>query len=156
MKSNNQKQTIELTKKQFIALLKVVYLGNWMANANRAKNMKKEHEGIEDYIFSLAPKFGLEKYMDHEASDGERYYPTGEFEENTDVHVLHDEYDEETFWDEMAERLGERDFFERYSLKEQKKMTKDERFTKLYECIDLYYDEFEKSGIKRIRMRRTE
>jgi hypothetical protein len=34
--------------------------------------------------------------MDHEPTDGERYYPTMAFEEETDVHELHDEYDEET------------------------------------------------------------
>ena len=149
-----KKQTIELTKKQFKALLKAVYLGSWMANANRTEGMKKEYEGIENYIFSLAPKFGLEKYMYHEASDGERYYPTDEFEENTDVHVLHDEYDEETFWDEMAERLGERDFFEQYTKDEIEKMDRDERFTILNRCVDLYHAEFEKLGIERIRIQK--
>ncbi len=31
---------IEFTKAQFFALLKAVYLGNWMANANRDGNME--------------------------------------------------------------------------------------------------------------------
>ncbi len=151
-KPSKQKQAVELTRDQFLALLKAVYLGNWMANAYRTEGMKKEYEGIADYIFSLTPQFGLEKYMDHEESDGERYFPTNEFEEHTDVHILHEAYDEETFWDEMAERLGERDFFERYTKEELKKMNKDEGFTLLNRCIDNYNEEFEKFGIERIRL----
>jgi len=33
--------TIILTEKQFFALLKTVYLGNWMANAYSIENLKK-------------------------------------------------------------------------------------------------------------------
>src|SRR6266566_4067134 len=128
-----KKQTIELTKKQFKALLKAVYLGNWMANAQRVDDKKKDYESIEDYIFSLAPQFGFDKYMDHDETDD---YPTGYFEETTDVDELHDEYDEETFWNELADRLGERDFFEKYTKEEIVNMSEEEWFAKLYECIE--------------------
>lgn len=128
-------------------------MGNWVANAYRTENMQKDYEGIEDYIFSLAPKFGLDEYVDHEESDGNRYYPTNFFEEKTDVHNLHEAYDQETFWDELAERLGERDFLERYSKEEIQKMDKDERFTKLYECIDAINEELNEYGLDRIRIK---
>src|SRR3989344_8946192 len=114
-----EKQKIELTKEQFLTLMKVVYLGNWMANANRTGGKDdpnvKEYEEISDYIFSLASRFDLEKYISHEAEDGDKYFLTNEFEEKTDVHRLHEDYDEETFWDELPERLGERDFYRMYS-----------------------------------------
>ena len=52
-----EKIGIELTKKQFLALLKAVYLGNWMANANRDGSPEDPHvedyEKIEDLIFSF-------------------------------------------------------------------------------------------------------
>lgn len=147
------KQFIPFTKKQFIALLKAVYLGNWMANAWRTSDIQKDYENIEDYIFSLAPLFGLEKYMDHAESDGNRYYPTNEFEEKTDVHKLHDAYDEETFWDELTDRLGTRDFYEKYSKDEIQKMTKDEWFIKLHECIDVISEELSDFGLERIRIK---
>lgn len=152
-KQKDKKQTINLTRKQFQSLLKVVYLGNWMANAHRTDDMQKEYESIEDYIFSLAPQFGLEKYVDHDESDGDRYYPTNFFEESTDIHKLHEAYDEETFWDELADRLGERDFASKYSMEEIKKMSEEEWFEKLDECIDLYNEEFEKFGLERIRIK---
>lgn len=152
MKSKSQARSIPLTKQQFKALMKAVYLGNWMANAWRTKNQKKEYEGIESYIFSLAPKFGLDQYVDHEESDGKRYYPTGLFEAETDVDKLHEEYDEETFWDELADRLGERDFFEKHTKEEIEKMSKNKWFTKLYERIDAISRELNRHGLERLRV----
>lgn len=153
MKEEN-KTSIEFTKEQFLTLMKTVYLGNWMANANRDGSKEdphiKEYERMEDYIFSLAPQFGFEKYLDHESKDGERYFPTGLFEEETDVNKLHDEYDEETFWDELSDRLRDRDFYKKYSKKDWEKMTKDERFIKLQECIIKWEEELEKNGIERL------
>lgn len=153
MTNNFQNQSIEFTNEQYLALMKAVYLGNWMANAYRIDDKKKDYEAIENYIFSFAPKFGQSRFMDHETTDGDRYYPTMAFEEETDVHEFHDEYDEEAVWDELAEWLGGRDFSERYSETEIKAMSRDERFIKLSKCIDVYHDEFEKHGMERIRIR---
>jgi len=151
-----EKQKIELTKEQFLTLMKVVYLGNWMANANRTGGKDdpnvKEYEEISDYIFSLASRFDLEKYISHEAEDGDKYFLTNEFEEKTDVHRLHEDYDEETFWDELPERLGERDFYRMYSKEDWKKMTRDERFIKLQECIIKWEEEVDNNGIEKLEI----
>lgn len=128
--------------------MKAVYLGNWMANAWRTKDKAKDYEDIEDYIFSLAPKFGLDQYMNHQETDGNKYYPTMTFEKTTDVHSLHDAYDEETFWDELINRLGEIAFYKKYTKQQIKKMSQDERFTKLYECIDKIGEKMEKEGLE--------
>lgn len=156
---NEEKIPIELTKKQFLALLKAVYLGNWMANANRDGSPEdphiKDYEEIEDLIFSLAPKFGFGKYMDHEPRDGDKYYPTGKFTEDTDVDELHDEYDEYSMWDELCDVLGERDFFRKYSPDQVRKMSREERMEKMHQCIDFYEEEFEKNGIDHLEVMGT-
>ncbi len=149
-------QSILFTKKQFKSLLKVVYLGNWMANAFRTDDTHKDYESIEDYIFSQAPKFGMDKHVDHEATDGDRYFPTNTFEQGTDVHKLHEEYDEETFWDEMAERLGEKEFFEKYTIDEIKKMSQSEYFSKLIECVDKIEEELELHGLDNLKRVKSE
>lgn len=144
---------IELTKKQYEQLLKLVYLGNWMANAHRAGSEEiKDFSILESYIFSYAKGVGLEKYVDDEPIGGMKYFPTADFEELVDG--LKDEYDEDTFWDELSDRLGERDFFRKYGEEKIKKMSRDERFYKLYECIDEYGDEFFKHGLERIEIKK--
>ena len=116
------------------------------------RKFKKDYENIEDYIFSHCPQFGFERYMDHEKSDGNKYYPTSYFEDETGVHEVHKGYDEKTMWDELAEHLGERDFFEKYTINEVKKMSREEYFERKSEVIDYYYGEFEKFGLKRTRV----
>lgn len=141
--------TINLSKKQFERLLKIAYLGEWMINANR-DNPLKEYEEIDDLIFSLAGQFGLEKYYTHEPRDGNRYYPSRIFEEGTDVRKFHEVYDEETFWDELIDRLGERDFYRHYAKNELRAMTQKERFIKVYEFIDRWEEEINKNGIEKL------
>ncbi len=145
---------IELSKAQFLTLLKLVYLGNWMANAHRDGSAEDPHEpeyeAGEDFVFSLAKQFGLDEYVDDEERRRGKFYPTRKFEEETDVHLLHEEYDEATFWDELINRLGERDFARRYSQSEIRKMGREERFKKLHDCIDPWADEIDRKGIERL------
>lgn len=160
-KSNNEQQIkIEFTKERFFALLKVVYLGNWMANANRdgsAENpQKEEYEAIEDYIFSFTKQCGLDEYVDDEDAGDGKFFPTRKFEEETDVHEIHEEYDEETFWDELINRLGERDFHRYYSKDEILKMSQHKRFEKLYKFIDKWADEINENGIERLDIKKDD
>lgn len=156
-KQNNQQIEIGFTKEQFKILLKLAYLGEWMVNANRdgsAENpRKKEYEKLEDYIFSFAKEFGFGEYVDNEDADKGKFFPTRIFEEETDVHKLHEEYDEETFWDELIDRLGERDFYRHYSKNKLQKMSQKERFVNLYEFIDKWAEEIDENGIERLEIK---
>lgn len=157
IEQKNQKMDIEFSREQFFVLLKTVYLGNWMINANRDGGAedphKKEYEEIEDYVFSFAKRFGLDEYVDDEDAKNGKFFPTRKFEEETDVHELHEEYDEETFWDELIDRLGDRDFHKNFSKEEILKMNQDERFEKLYEFIDKWADEISENGIEKLEIK---
>lgn len=147
---------IEFTKEQFVNLLKLVYLGNWLANANRDGSPenphKEEYEATEDYIFSFAKQFGFDEYVEDEEAEKGKFYPTRIFEEKTDIQELIDEYDEETFWDELVDRLGERDFYQHYSKDEIQKMTQEERFERICDLEEKWGEEFEKRGIERLKI----
>lgn len=123
-----------------------------MANAWRTEDKVKEYESIENYLFSLTSIYGLEKYMEHEEIDGNEYFPTRLFEETTDVEELHEAYDEETFWDELVNRLGDRDFFAQFSPNEINAMSEEERYLKRSECVDRYIDEINEYGLERIKV----
>ena len=141
-------------------MLKLVYLGNWLANAQRDGSpenpQKEEYEKLEDYIFSFAKQFGLDEWVDDENATEGNFFPTREFEEGTDVQELIEEYDEETFWDELIDRLGDRDFYRQYSKDEILKMTQKERFEKLYEFIDKWTDEINENGIERLGIKKDD
>ncbi len=144
---------VEFTKEQFKNLMKLVYLGNWVANATRTEDRIEKYEKIENYIYSFAKDFGLEKYVESEEASKEKFYPTIFFEEGTDVNKLIEEYDNELFWAELSDRLGSRDFYNKYSEKELKKMTAEERFVKRENHVGFWEEEFYKNGIERIVVR---
>lgn len=140
---------VNLTKKQYEVLAKTVYLGNWMANAQRTGNKNdphlKEYEEISDYIFSLAPEFGL-------SNNFENNLECNEHGKTTEVNLLHEEYDKNTFWDELCNTLGERDFYRKYSKEEREKMDREEYFMKLQECIIAWEEECEKYGVEHLEI----
>jgi len=139
---------INFTKRQYEALGKTVYLGNWMANAQRTGQKDdpriKEYEEIAYYIYSCAPEFGFPDDFEAglEFSDGE--------EESPEVGRLHEEYDEDSFWQMLPDKLGERDFYRKYSNEEREKMDREEHFIKMEECIIAWEQECEKHGIERL------
>ena len=151
----NEKMEIKLTKEQYENLLKLVYLGNWMVNAIRSgaegdEQIEKYNE-IEQYIFSFAKKFGLEKYIEFDEKYNQ-FFPTRELEQNPEVEKYLQDYNEEIFWQELAERLGTRDFVRKYSKEAIEKMDPEERFLKHQEFIIKYEEEFEKNGIENLEI----
>jgi len=144
---------IKLTKEQFESLLKLVYLGEWMINANRTDDRIKKYEDLLSHVFSYVKPFGFSEYVDDEEAKDEKFYPARKFEEESDIEKFREEYDEETFWDEIADRLGERDFYQHYSKNEIQKMTREERFEKVYKFIDEWAREINEHGIERFKIK---
>jgi len=146
---------IRLTKEQYENLIKLVYLGNWMINAIRLKDERiKKYDDIEQYIFSFAKAFSLEKYIEFD-KEFNRFFPTREFEENTDIEQYREDYDDEVFWQELSNRLGSRDFYKKYGEEAIRKMDQKERFLKEQEFIIKYEEELEKNGLDNLEIKKT-
>ncbi len=136
---------IELTKEQYRELVKVVYLGSWMINSFRnAEERVDAAEAIEQYINSYAKQFESEdlvvynaKYNVHDVSR----------ELEGQLHQFIDEYDEDTFWAELAERLALRDIARKAGPVLQ---LTDHQVEEQYEIEEQYFKEFEKNGLKNV------
>lgn len=144
---------INFTKKQYEDLVKLVYLGTWMVNAHRTDDRVEKYEELEQYILSFYKDFGMENFIlfDEELK---RFFPTKEFEEETDVEQYKDEYNNDIFWEELIDRLARRDFIRAYGEENLLKMTWEERFEKEQPFIDKYDEEFEKNGIENLDIKR--
>lgn len=142
--------SIELSKKQYERLLKLVYLGNWVVNAHRTDDRKKEYDDVEGLVFSHARTFGFPQFLDDEHEiGGRRHFPTQEFELNTDIHEFQEQYDNDTFWDELLDRLAERDVDSEFG---DRAATSEQRLAALYEREQQYADEVEKYGLERLKI----
>jgi len=144
---------IKFTKTQYENLIKLVYLGNWMINAIRTDDRIKKYEDIEQYIYSFAKEVGLDKYIEFD-NELNKFFPTKEFEDDTDVDKYREEYDNETFWDELIDRLARRDFIKEYGDNVIRKMTLKEQIEKEHPFIEKYEEEFERYGVERLEIKK--
>lgn len=150
---NYNTMKINITKKQYWNLLRATYMADWMANAICEGDMKKD-KGIKDirnYIFSFAKEFNREKYVLYDEGM-KTYYATLDLDDEPQVRDFIERYDNHAFWDEILDRLGERDFFEKYSTEELEKMKHEERMRKIWECEEQWDEEFAKHGIERLQI----
>lgn len=135
---------IELTQKQYEALLKIVYLGNWMASSTKEKP-EKDYEDIEQHILSFAKDFKMDKHVAFDKKM-KSYYPTEEFEDATDVVEQIEAYNEYTVWEALVLLLSRRDLVKKYGAEKMDKMSDEEILEKEYSFIQKYEEEFREHG----------
>lgn len=145
--SNNVK--IEFTPEEYKSLLKLLYLGEWMHNAYN-ESEPSDVEKVVQKVFAKSKEAGLERMIQYTEDLG-KYFPTRNMEEI--FHLLVEDYDESTFYEELPYRLAERDFEAKYTKSAIKKMSAETQFLKKEELAEKYFDEFEKNGLKNLRIR---
>jgi len=139
---------IDFTNKQYIQLLKILYLGTWMTDAFNAEP-SGECDDLEQHVLSFASDFG---FKDHVAYDEnlKTYSCTGEFQKSSGVTQMIGQYDEDVFWYELTHRMAERDFIRVYGTEPIGKMSIEERFERQDEYIKWYEEEFGINGIEHL------
>lgn len=143
---------ILFTKKQFKQLLRLIYLGNWMVNAIRNSNERvRECDEIEQYIYSFAKEFGMKDLIEFD-QEFRKYFPTSKFEES-EVQKFIDEYNEDNFWEELFDKMVNRDMIKRYGLEKYLEMSFEERIEKEEPFRQKYDQEFKENGIQNLEIR---
>jgi len=134
---------IDFSKTQYKTLVKALFLASWVVNSHKTEEPDDEFERLEQYILSQGKFFDL-KNVDFDEKHG-KYYHNMDFEQKTLVHL--DEFVEESFWDELIDRLADRDLFRAHGETEIRKMSREERFTKFHEFAAPYEEEFSERGL---------
>jgi hypothetical protein len=138
---------IKFTKKQYASLLKLVYLGNSMANDHRPQDVNKEFVDVMNVMYSHADEFGCGSLIKKDEEDG-KFYSTDKLEEEVDLIV--DAYDEHCFWEELINRLADRDFIHAIGEAEAQNMDWIEFLEKKEPYMQKYADEFYAHGIENL------
>lgn len=145
-KADSNTKQIQLTKKQYLDLIKLLYLGNWMANAQRVKPLKK-YEDLENHILSFYKDFDMADFVKYDKKY-KKFFPLRKLEDEKDVLKLVEEYDENNFWEELINRLTNRDFLRKNTTEEIKKMTVEERFELMDEFEEKWNQEIYEFGLE--------
>lgn len=123
-----------------------------MVNGIRTADIIKKFEELEQYIFSFAKDFGFERFVEYDES-GKNIFPSSEFEEDEELELYRNEYDDECFWDELIHRLARRDFIKTYGESSIKQMDWKERLQKEDPFVEKYADEFNRNGLEHLEIK---
>ena len=135
--------TLRLRGSEYEQLLKTVYLGNWLLTS-RQPGGDRDSEKLESKIFSYASSAGLGKYADYDR-ETEMFSPADALHELPEINAAISDYDDETFWEELSDRLAERELEDKAT-----GLVGKERFTALWDAADRYEYEFEENGIENV------
>ncbi|MDH7493059.1 MAG: hypothetical protein QHH44_04180 [Candidatus Saccharicenans sp.] len=135
---------LKLNKEQYEKLLELVYLGNWMVNAYRTDDYLEEYSEVVSNIFSQAEAAGLEGKAVKDESEG-KYLPSYDFEESMQDFIS--DYDGFCFWEELINRLAERDALKEFGGTPLDKIELEEFLNKKSAYLRKYEKEVEENGI---------
>jgi hypothetical protein len=146
---------IEITKEEYRVLLDVFHIADWVLHSHKMEEgMETEkYRNLEQKFFSYAQKMGFADLVEYDPEMKE-YFPTREYDENNDVMQAIVEYDNETFWEELTERLAMRDLIVQEGKEKVMAMDDDERLVKTEKLREKYGTEFEQHGISRISIKK--
>ena len=134
---------LRLKGSEYEQLLKTVYRGNWLLTSWKP-GRDRDIEKLESKIFSYASSAGLGKYAEYDG-ETETFSPSDALHEAPEINAAISDYDDETFWEELSDRLAERELADKAAGLEGK-----ERFAALCDAADRYEYEFEENGIENV------
>ena len=137
---------LELTVKEYLTLLEMVYAGNAvLVDFNEAE--EERYNKIESMIFSHAKEAGKEDYAEYD-EDYTGYLPTREFEQAASMEEKMQNFLSASFWEELIHRLALIDV-----LKTVKTDNDDILMEALLERTAQYEEFFEANGLDAIRIK---
>ncbi len=143
--------TIRLHRRQFEDLLKLVYLGNFLVNNYRADRPVARFDDLESYLFALAKDYGLSHVLDMDAETGV-VYPSQEFSQAEDLNEYIDDFMDNCFWEELVQRLTERDMRRKYGQDVYETMEYEELKEKEEPIFRKYASEVETHGLENLEI----
>ena len=144
---------IDLTEKQYLSLLRLVYLGHFMAQSLDEEKQDPEIDGVAQEIYSKFKDFNAEDSVEYVAKQDE-YFPSRPFEESMEPYV--NAYDDRRFWEELEDKLAARDLVEKSGVEKAEKMPFEERFKLIESIAQQYEEEFVENGVRNLYLKKAD
>jgi len=154
VRKNPAPMKIAFTQKEYARLLEMSYIAMWVAGShNENSAAARRYAELEQKLLAAATPMGCADYVDGDPDAGDPLLPSRKFEEeDSPAAKAIDDFEDASFWDELASRLAERDYA-RELLKTPlpPNMSDDARHEHLAKRVgeleEKYWAEFEKGGL---------
>lgn len=143
---------LRLTERELATLVEMVSLAANVAAWNQkegATERLSEFEDMESKILEKAGQSGLGDWIEFD-EETRRFRVKAEVEQRLFYQECYDEFRNESFWEEMAVRLSDRDLIRAIGLPAWEAMTEEQRRERTKTQEKRYWDEFAKYGIDRV------
>lgn len=137
---------LELTPQQYRKLVELAYLGEWMVNAHH--DVDYEDEAATATLQALLSAAPLEE-VGQDDETGNYYLQTQWSEQLYDTYVF--DYDDHVFWEELIERMAQRDFARSQGM-EADDISRDDHLPALRQIEERYRAEFEDHGVDHLAL----
>jgi flagellar motor component MotA len=143
---------VDLSEKEYRVLLDILYIAEWVLTACKVERDPRveKYEEIVQRFYSLAEEMGCEKLMEFDDHLG-KFFPTRKYEDSSKSMMFVEEFEEDTFWDELVHRLSYRDVINHVGgIAKLKELPLQKQFELEAPFEQKYYEEFEKNGLNNL------
>lgn len=137
---------ITLKSEEYRKLIELAYLGEWVINAHHDTDY--QDDAATAALQKLLAAHPLPEVVKDDET-GEHYMNVEWIERLYDAYIL--DYDDHVFWDELAERLAQRDLAKRRGVSPDD-INRDDDLLELKPLEERYRDELEEHGIERLEI----
>ncbi len=143
---------VEITKEEYRDLLDMLHIAHWVMNAHKTGEdpRTEKYEKLIQKFYSLAGEMGLGGLIEFDSRIG-AYFPTKTFDDESRSWDFIDEFVDDTFWDELIDRLTQRDAERQAGGYENlRTLSTEERLALESPIEERYAEEFTENGLNNV------
>jgi hypothetical protein len=144
---------VELSRRDYRSLLTVLEIADWVLHGYRAEEPRESAavRALEQKLLALAEEFGSGELVDYDAAE-QRYVLSREFDETSEALEFIDEFENDCFWEQLTQRLVERDLARELGEDALKRLDPEELEERAEPYRTLYGEEFLSHGVDRLEI----
>ena len=153
-KPRGEGMKINITKKEYLTLLEILEIADWVLHAHHAEERPEtgKYREFEQAIFAHAKDMGYGSLIERDP-ESNQYFPTRELEDTSPAMDFVREFENDAFWDELIQRLVSRDLARQVGERALQSLTLEERLEKEQPLEESYSKEFHLRGLENITLR---
>jgi hypothetical protein len=144
---------IDINRSDYRSLLTVLEIADWVLHAYSSEEPVQSAplRALEQKVLSLADEFGCGELVEFDPVE-QRYWLTHEYDELSDAVQFIEEFENDSFWDQLNDRLVERDLLRQLGEKAYKRLDPEQIAEKAEPYRRLYGEEFLTHGVGRLEI----
>jgi hypothetical protein len=145
---------INFTKKEYRTLLDIIHIADWVMHAHdtEGRTDTQEYETLFQKLFSFAEEMGYDDLIEY-AKEDDKYYPNFNFESESLAENYIQEFENNSFWEELTSRLARRDVLKAKNAESAAELSEEEWFQSVIEAEEKWIKEFDEFDLDRIAVK---